>query len=85
MTELWINGKNVTEEEFMKELEKAQEYMTGEEKRIVEDFGVTPQTASAIFYLRTRSRWTVDKELELIERDKAGDPISLGTVLSGEF
>lgn len=85
MTELWFNGKLVTEKEFERLLNESQQYMIDSETKIREKFGVSPNTASAIFYLRTRSRWSEEKEAELIARDKAGDPISLGAVLSGEF
>lgn len=84
-TELWINGVQVTDEEFMQALDESQERMIEVENNIREAFGVSPDTASAIFYLRGRSRWTEEKEQELIDRDKAGNPISLGDVLSGEF
>jgi hypothetical protein len=85
VTTFSFNGVEMTEEEFRKALDESQEYMRGEERRIQEEYGVTLNTASAIMYLRGRSRWTLEKELELIERDHAKNPISLGTVLSGEF
>lgn len=85
MTELWFNGMQVSEEEFNQMLNDSQEFMIEEEKKIKEKFHVSDDTASAILYLRSRSRWTLEKETELIERDHAGNPISLGAVLSGEF
>lgn len=85
MTELYFNGKLVSEEEFEQMLNDSQEYMIEREQEIKEKFGVSENTASAILYLRSRSRWTPEKEAELIERDKAGNPISLGAVLAGEF
>lgn len=85
MTELWFNGKQVSEEEFNQMLNDSQEFMVEEEKKIKKEFGVSENTASAILYLRSRSRWTPEKETELIKRDHAGNPISLGAVLSGEF
>lgn len=86
MTDFFINGEQVEDEAaFVKALDEAQEYMITQEKEIREKFDVSDDTASAILYLRGRSRWTPEKELELIERDKAGDPISLGAVLSGDF
>jgi hypothetical protein len=86
MTEFFIDGEKVENKEaFVRALNVAQEVMVEQEKNIAETFEVSPDTASAIFYLRTRSRWTWDKERELIDRDHAGDPISLGAVLSGEF
>lgn len=62
-----------------------QDSMVEEERRIIDELEVSPNTASAILYLRSRSRWTVAKEQELISRDRAGNPIPLGDVLSGEF
>lgn len=86
MTEFFVNGEQVeNEEEFVRAVNAAQEIMIEQEKIIAETHGVSANTASAIFYLRTRSRWTLDKERELIDRDHAGNPISLGVVLSGEF
>lgn len=83
--ELFFNGQKVTRDQLMAAIDESQEHMVAEEKRIAEEFGVSNETASAIHYLRFRSRWTQEKETELIERDKSGIPISLGTVLSGEF
>jgi hypothetical protein len=83
--ELYFNGELVTAEEFERLADEAADEMNQEEDRIAKRFGISHQTASAICYLRTRSRWSVEKELELIERDRAGDPIPLSTVLSGEF
>lgn len=86
MTEFFINDeKYESREAFISALNAAQEIMIEQEKQIKEHFDVSDDTASAIFYLRTRSRWTQAKENELIERDHAGHPISLGKVLSGEF
>jgi hypothetical protein len=86
MTEFFVNGEQVEDEEaFNKALDEAQEYMVKAEKLIQDQFDVSGETASAIFYLRGRSRWTPEKEIELIERDHSGYPIPLGQVLSGEF
>jgi hypothetical protein len=86
MTEFFINGTQVeNEEEFIDMLNKSQEHMVEMEKNIADTFEVSADTASAILYFRGRSRWTWEKEKELIDRDRAGDPISLGVVLSGEF
>lgn len=83
--ELYFNGQQVTEQELFDALDESQEFMISEEKKIADMYGVSDDTASAIFYLRTRSRWTSEKENELVDRDKRGNPISLGVVLSGEF
>ena len=85
MIEFSINGRRMSKDRFMAALDAAQKLMIDEEAKIKEEFGVSDETSSAIFYLRTRSRWTQAKEDELIRRDRAGNPISLGTVLSGEF
>lgn len=85
MTEFNFNGQDMSEREFLEALDETQELIVAEEKNIRDTFGVSDSTAGAIMYLRSRSRWTQEKEQELIDRDKAGDPISLGTVLSGEF
>lgn len=85
MTEFSFNGQSMDKDEFIQALNESQEYMIAEEDRIKEEFGVSENTASAILYLRSRSRWTQEKEDELIDRDLAGMPISLGRVLRGEF
>jgi hypothetical protein len=82
MTEFFFK---VSEKEMHRRLKESQEMMLQAEREIVRRFGVSDNTASAVVYLRTRSRWSVEKELELIEKDRAGNPIALGTVLSGEF
>lgn len=85
MTEFVFNGVSMSEEEFNQALEESQEFMVAQEKEIREKYGVSENTASAILYLRSRSRWTLEKENELVERDKVGNPIPLGKVLRGEF
>jgi hypothetical protein len=62
-----------------------QDSMDEEQRQIAQDLGVSEETASSIQYLRTRSRWTQEKENELIARDKAGNPMDPDLVLSGEF
>ena len=85
MTEFFFNGVEMNEEEMYSALDEAQEKMIKAETAVVEKYGVTINTAAAILYLRDRSRWTEEKEQELVDRDKAGNPISLGKVLAGEF
>lgn len=86
MTEFFVNGEQMEDDEaFNRALDEAQDRMIEAEKLIQNQFSVSEETASAIFYLRTRSRWTPEKEIELIERDHTGRPIPLGQVLSGEF
>jgi hypothetical protein len=85
MTEFFFNGVQMSEDELNKALDESQERMIGEIRKIELEFGVSNSTACAIFYLRGRSRWTEEKEKELVTRDKIGFPISLGAVLSGDF
>lgn len=83
--EFFFNGVKVSLEEMEKRCTESADWAASEEMEIASEYGVGPDTASAIHYLRFRSRWTLEKERELIERDKAGDPIPLGNVTSGEF
>lgn len=84
--EFFVNGIRMQDErEFTDALDMMHETLTLDQAGIQEKLGVSEETASAIQYLRTRSRWTPEKELHLIVRDKQGDPIPLGYVLSGEF
>lgn len=85
MTEFVFDGVELDREAFLGALAEAQDHMIDAEKEIRINYGVSRNTASAIFYLRGRSRWTLEKEQELVDRDHAGDPISLGMVLSGEY
>ena len=84
--EFFVNGIRMQDErEFTDALDTMHETLTMDQAALQENLGVSEETASAIQYLRSRSRWTPEKELELIVRDKEGDPIPLGYVLSGEF
>ena len=85
MTEFYWNGMKVTEEEMNQLANAQQEYMIENINAIRDVLEVSEDTASAIHYLRTRSRWTEEKEQELIDRDRVGNPIPLHDVLSGEF
>lgn len=51
--------------------------------RLMADKQVTHRTASKIVYLRGRSRWTQEKEDELVRLDLAGEPVPF--VYDGEF
>lgn len=84
-TEFSLNSEEVSEEELQEALNEAREEMVEAENNIREVFGVSAPTASAILYLRGRSRWTREKEEELIKRDKEGKPIPFGKILAGEF
>ena len=50
---------------------------------LAEELQISQRCANFVLYLRGRSRWTQEKEDELIRLDKAGEP--LPNVLSGEF
>jgi hypothetical protein len=85
MTEFYWNGREVSEAEFLSLADASQEAFVLDAKELVESIGVSRETADAILYLRGRSRWTQEKEDELISRDKAGNPISINVILRGEF
>lgn len=80
-----FNGDDVIEEEMDEMLSRSQDFLKEEEERIQKEFEISLNTAAAVLYLRGRSRWTKEKEQELIDRDHEGNPISLGKVLAGEF
>lgn len=85
-TEIFLNGEKLSGPEELNQLmNQWQEAMIAEQAEIQSEFGVSQPTAGAIQYLRSRSRWTPEKELQLIARDLLGDPIPLENVLSGEF
>jgi hypothetical protein len=77
------DGKGM--ERFSKLMAQYQDALALEMQKLAEKLGVSEQTASAIQYLRTRSRWTQKKENELIRRDKKGNPVDFAKILSGEF
>lgn len=84
--EMFFNGIRVESvEELDRLLNESMDRVDEAEKAVQEKYGVSHTTACAIVYLRSRSRWTPEKERELVARDKDGDPIPLSTVLSGEF
>jgi hypothetical protein len=84
-TEFIFNGVPVTEEEFQSLAEKAQDWHITQAQTAMKAFNVSAETADAIVYLRSRSRWTETKEQELIDRDHAGNPIPMVVVLRGDF
>lgn len=84
MTEYFFNGQQMDEDEFERACEEAHEETLAEEARVLLEYpGIDEQCASYICYLRTRSRWTLAKELELVRRSRAGE--ELPNVLAGEF
>lgn len=85
MTEWFFNGQRISLEEFDRLIAEVAQALAIEEGEVMEELGVSRDTAGAIVYLRSRSRWTREKEAELIWRDRAGEPIPISDVLSGEF
>jgi hypothetical protein len=84
--EIYVNGIKMRDvDEFTEVMNEISHELVNYTQEIAEEFGVSLDTAGAVVYLRSRSRWTVEKEEELIQRDKAGNPIPLTTVLSGGF
>jgi hypothetical protein len=59
-----------------------QHEMLAEQEELAEALNVSMACAADVQYLRTRSRWTLEKEKELIRLHKEGNPPN---VLSGEF
>jgi len=84
-TQFLFNGVSMREDDFMDAINASQEAMILEEQTIVKHYNVDHETANNIMYIRGRSRWTVAKELELVERYHAGNPVSHYEVYSGEF
>lgn len=80
-----FNGKEVTEEEWRALEEGYQQAMLNEESTVKDQYQVNDETAASIVYLRSRSRWSPEKEAELVQRYRQGSPISLADVLTGEF
>lgn len=83
--ELFYNGRKVSADEMQRLMDASADFVEQAERDVMADYGVSDSTAAAIVYLRTRSRHTPAKEQELVDRDKAGNPIPLGEVLSGDF
>lgn len=72
-----------TDQEFARIMELIDEAARDEEGAIRERLGVSAEAAAKIAYLRTRSRWTQEKEDQLIKLDKAGQ--RLPHVYDGDF
>lgn len=72
-------------DKFQEVMNSWQDEMVKYENSLAKELGISTMTASAIVYLRGRSRWTQEKEDHLIQLDKAGTPMDIGLVLSGEF
>lgn len=84
-TKFIFNGKEVTEDEWRALEEGYQQAMLNEENTVKDQYQVNDETAASIVYLRSRSRWSPEKEAELVDRYREGRPIPLADVLSGEF
>lgn len=85
-TEYYFNGVKLTEDQWMRMQVGHEQAMIQQEDIIMGQYaGISRDTAAAIQYLRSRHRWTWEKEKELADRDLAGDPIPLSDVLSGEY
>ncbi len=69
--------------EFQAAMDMLQDEKIAEENRESKRLGISKDAASTIMYLRTRSRWTQEKENHLIQLDKQGE--TLPNVLAGEF
>ena len=81
-----IPGTDASQEEkdaFNKVMDAWQEAMLEDQKNIAKLLNVTLYTAGLIQYLRTRSRWTEEKEAELVRLDQAGE--TMPNVLAGEL
>lgn len=80
-----LSGDATQEEKdaFNKAMNTQQDAMSKDEKNIASTLNVSLHTAGLIQYLRTRSRWTQEKEDELVRLDQAGE--TLPNVLAGEF
>jgi hypothetical protein len=69
--------------EFQKAMDKCCEDMNKYTIEEAEKLGVSIRAMSDILYLRTRSRWTQEKEDYLIKLAKEGKP--LPNVMAGDF
>jgi hypothetical protein len=65
--------------EKMAEFQKVMDEIQDAQYKYIKDeaakLGVSEACASDIVYLRSRSRWTLEAEAELIRRDKAGESL----------
>jgi len=70
-------------ENFQKVVDSLGDAWFREEQKLASDLGISMNASSLILYLRTRSRWTQEKEDHLIMLDK--EKKELPNVLAGEF
>lgn len=69
-------------EDFQALMEEWQNTQICYEQEVANKLGISIECAIDVCYLRTRSRWTPEKEKELIRLHAEGKPPN---VLSGEF
>lgn len=62
-------------DKFQNAMDDLNDMWDQEIRDIAKDFGVSTDCAQSIWYLRTRSRWSQEKEDYLIELDKKGEPM----------
>lgn len=70
-------------DEFNKAMDKYQDEMSRQISEEANKLGIAFLDMSTIWYLRSRSRWTQEKEDHLIKLAQEGKP--LPNVLAGEF
>ena len=80
---MFLNGVEMAPDEFDAALAEVHVAMAEEERSIAATYGCSDECASAISYLRSRSRWSEAKEAHLVALDRTGEP--LPDVYSGEF
>lgn len=68
---------------FQTMMDAWQDAMIEETGKVARELEVSENCASSVIYLRTRSRWTQEKEDQLIQWDREGT--ELPNVFSGEF
>jgi len=86
----FVEGENMEQihmydEDLYESLDDACQRVSQEEDNLVKTFRISPSTAKAIQYLRTRKYWTKKKELLLITRDQLGLPVNPHKILTGEL
>ncbi len=81
-TEIPTNDEKAMEN-FQRVVDSLADAWFKEEQKLASDLGISINASCVILYLRTRSRWTKEKEDHLIQLDKEGK--ELPNVLAGEF
>jgi hypothetical protein len=81
-----LHPENMSQEDWDKFnalMYKVQDGYQEEIDNIQEEHQISSACAAAVWYLRSRSRWTEEKEQQLINMDRRGEPIP--NVGAGEF